>query len=65
MLATPRVWALSIVPIVWSAIGGSAASVLGVRADYALPVAGLALVLSLIRPRAHARSIRPPAQRSE
>ena len=54
MLATPRSWALSIVPIVWSAIGGAAASVLGVRADYALPVAGVALVLSLIFPNGHA-----------
>ena len=51
MLSTPRSWALSIVPIVWSAIGGSAASLLGVRADYALPVAGVALVLSLMSPR--------------
>ena len=55
MLATPRVWTLSIVPIVWSAIGGSAASLLGVRADYALPVAGLALVSSLIVPAAAGR----------
>ncbi len=61
MLATPRVWALSVVPIVWSAIGGSAASLLGVRADYALPVAGLVLVLSLLFQRHHARLIREPA----
>jgi hypothetical protein len=61
MLATPRVWALSIVPIVWSAIGGSAASLLGVRADYALPVAGLVLVLSLLLQRRHARLIREEA----
>jgi Family of unknown function (DUF6064) len=55
MLATPRPWALSIVPIVWSAIGGSAATMLGVRADYALPVAGVALLLSLILPKRHPR----------
>jgi hypothetical protein len=36
---------LVIVPIVWSAIGGSAAFLLGVSADYALPVAGAALAL--------------------
>jgi hypothetical protein len=36
---------LAIVPIVWSAIGGSAAFLLGVSADYALPVAGAALAL--------------------
>jgi hypothetical protein len=61
MLATPRPWALSIVPIVWSAIGGSAAALLGVRADYALPVAGLALVLSLIFPKRHPRLVRRQA----
>ena len=34
---------LLIVPIIWSAIGGSAAFLFGIRADYALPVAGAAL----------------------
>jgi len=34
-----------IVPIIWSAIGGSAAFLLGVSADYALPVAGAALAV--------------------
>jgi hypothetical protein len=57
MLATPRVWALAIVPIVWSAIGGSAASLLGVRADYALPIAGVALLLSLVFPKRHPRLV--------
>jgi hypothetical protein len=61
MLATPRIWALTIVPIVWSAIGGSAASLLGVRADYALPVAGVALVLSLMFPKGHRRLVRKQA----
>ena len=61
MRATPRARVLSIVPIVWSAIGGSAASLLGVRADYALPVAGFALVLSLIVPRRRARLVRTQA----
>ena len=45
MLATPRSWRLSIVPVIWSLIGGSAAFLLGVRADYALPLAGIALVI--------------------
>jgi hypothetical protein len=45
MLAAPRSWRLSIVPVLWSAIGGSAAFVLGVHADYALPLAGLALAV--------------------
>ena len=31
MLATPRLWRLSIVPVIWSAIGGSAAFLLGVH----------------------------------
>jgi hypothetical protein len=61
MLAITRAWALSIVPIVWSAIGGSAASLLGVRADYALPVAGLALVLSLIFQKGQPRLLRMEA----
>ena len=60
MLATPRAWALAIVPIVWSAIGGSAASLLGVRADYALPIAGAALLLSLISPKHHGRRVEVP-----
>jgi hypothetical protein len=49
MLATPRCWSLSIVPVVWSAIGGSAAFLLGVPADIALPVAGIALASFLLR----------------
>ena len=49
LLASPRLWSLLAVPVVWSAIGGSAAPLLGVRADYALPVAGLALVIFLLQ----------------
>jgi hypothetical protein len=45
LLAAPRAWTLAIVPVLWSVIGGSAAVLLGVSADYALPVTGLALVL--------------------
>jgi hypothetical protein len=45
MLATPRSWRLSIGPVLWSLIGGSAAFLLGVRADYALPIAGIALAI--------------------
>ncbi len=47
MLATPRSWGLAIVPVLWSAIGGSAAFLLGVYADVALPIAGMALAISL------------------
>jgi uncharacterized protein DUF6064 len=49
MLATPRSWKLSIVPVIWSAIGGSAAFLLGVHADVALPVAGIALAIFSVR----------------
>jgi uncharacterized protein DUF6064 len=43
MLAEPRSPRLSIIPIIWSAIGGSAALLLSVPADYMLPLAGFAL----------------------
>jgi hypothetical protein len=49
MLATPRWWNLSIVPLIWSAIGGSAAFLLGIPADVALPIAGIALGIFLAR----------------
>src|SRR6188474_698703 len=49
MLATPRLWRLSIVPVIWSAIGGSAAFLLGVHADVALPIAGMALAIFSLR----------------
>lgn len=48
MLATPS-WRLSLIPVVWSAIGGSAAFLLGVHADYALPIAGVALAVYSLR----------------
>jgi hypothetical protein len=49
MLATPRIWRFSIIPIIWSGIGGSAAFLLGVRADYALPISGVALAVYSFR----------------
>ena len=51
MLATPRSWRLAIVPVIWSAIGGSAAFLLGIHADVALPVAGIALAIFLVGER--------------
>jgi len=45
MLATPRSWSLSTVPVIWAAIGGSAAFLLGVQADVALPISGAALAM--------------------
>jgi hypothetical protein len=54
MLITTRSWPVSIIPIVWSGIGGSAAFLLDVRADYVLPLAGIALAVRSLRatPRA-------------
>jgi hypothetical protein len=49
MLATPGSWHLAAVPVIWSAIGGSAAFLLGVRADVALPIAGLVLAIYSVR----------------
>lgn len=45
LLATSRSRTLAIIPIIWSAIGGSAAFLLGVSADYMLPVAGAVLAV--------------------
>ena len=49
MLATPRCWSLTVIPVIWSAIGGSAAFLLGVHADVALPIAGIALAIFSVR----------------
>ena len=45
LLASRPRGALAIIPVLWSVIGGSAAFLLGVSADYALPVAGVALTV--------------------
>jgi hypothetical protein len=45
LLAAPQSWRLSLIPVIWSVIGGSAAFLLGVSADYALPIAGMALAV--------------------
>jgi hypothetical protein len=50
MLARGVTWRLTIVPVVWSMIGGSAAFLLGVHADYVLSIAGLALAVFTIHP---------------
>ena len=44
MLATPRSWPLSIVPVMWSVSEGPRRP-LAYRADYALPIAGIALAI--------------------
>jgi len=48
LASSPPRWDVSVIPILWSAIGGSAAVLLGVRADLALPVAGALLVVRLL-----------------
>ena len=49
MLATPRCWSLSVVPVIWAGIGGSAPFLLGVYADVALPIAGVALAIFSVK----------------
>jgi Family of unknown function (DUF6064) len=55
MLATPPSWRLWVVPVIWSLIGGSAAFLLGVEADYALLIAGMALAVFSLQKRSNAR----------
>jgi len=57
MLGAPRSWLLSIVPVIWSLIAGSAAFLLGVHADYALPLAGIALAIFSTTSRSDARVV--------
>ena len=57
MLATPR-WSLSTVPVIWSAIGGSATFLLGVHADVALPIAGMALAMFSVQKTTPEKPIR-------
>jgi hypothetical protein len=64
MLATSRSWRLSIVPVIWSLIGGSAAFLLGVHADYALPLAGIALTIFSTRRTCGNRGSRSASSRS-
>jgi uncharacterized protein DUF6064 len=45
LLMVPRSRTLAVVPIIWSVIGGSAAVLFGVTADYALPAAGAVLTV--------------------
>lgn len=57
MLATPRSWRVSVIPVIWSLIGGSAAVLLGVRADYALPIAGIGLAVFALQGRREPRQL--------
>lgn len=57
MLDAQRPWHVSIIPVAWSVIGGSAAFLLNVSADYALLIAGLALVVSSLQRPSASRAI--------
>lgn len=54
LLASPFRRVTAIVPILWSAIGGSAAFVLGISADLALVAAGALLLVKTLLARDHA-----------
>lgn len=57
MFAVPRSWPLAIIPVIWSLVAGSAAVLLDVRADYALPIAGIALAIFSIPRSSEARTV--------
>ncbi len=51
LLAPPRsVRAVAVIPILWAGVGGSAAFVLGIRADLCLLLAGGTLILYILTP---------------
>ena len=55
--AAPR-W-LGVIPLAWTVVGGSAALLLGVHADLALPIAAALLLASMMLPR-QSHGVRPP-----
>jgi hypothetical protein len=57
MLAAPRSRVLAIIPIVWSLVAGSAAVILDVRADYALPIAATLLAIFSLQGSERRRSV--------
>ena len=57
-------WSVSVVPVLWAGIGGSAAVLLGVAQDWALPF-GAALYLALALRRAFASEVNRNAGSSE
>jgi Family of unknown function (DUF6064) len=64
LLASAPRRSLAIIPIIWSAIGGSAALLLGISADYALPVAGVALAVFALQQAKTLSGTTVPPQRS-
>ena len=59
LAARERRWWLSTVPIIWSAIGGSAALLFGMTVDYPLLAAGLVAGIGLAIPRRAPRVTAP------
>jgi hypothetical protein len=57
LLAERKPWALVIIPVVWSVVGGSAAWLLGMGADAVLPIGGIAMVMHSLQRRATTRSV--------
>jgi hypothetical protein len=55
---------VTVIPILWAFIGGSAAILFGVRADLLLLVAGLALLGDVLRRTARSGSVRRAARRA-
>jgi hypothetical protein len=47
LAATPPSWSIAIIPVAWAVVGGSAALLLGVRADLTLFLAAALLITSL------------------
>lgn len=63
LLATPGTRTLAVIPIIWCAIGGSAAFLLGVSADYGLLLAGALLVVFEIQKSPTSSSaVAPPVE---
>lgn len=55
-------WSVAIIPVLWSMIGGSAALLLSVRADFVLFIAAAVLVTSIpVQRRQHVRQAAPAA----
>ena len=54
LMAERPQWTLAAIPVMWAAVGGSAAFLFGVYADLMLPVAGVLLVADWVRRPARA-----------
>jgi hypothetical protein len=61
LVTSPRAEArlVAVIPILWSAIGGSAAFSLGILPDFALPIAGAALLLRILQPARNQPTLAP------